>query len=191
MDKRLENASAVERIIRYSLYIWEMGLALLQLRKLKTMINSIGHISNTMVSNLDEIEAALTRRRDELNNACRLLLLPLLEGKDFGHKCLNRYYFGQNEIKDGYLLFEEVKGYTTIGLPVRNGKKYVLLLTPYYNKQLGAFDTGVLYDYEQVKSFIDMEALRPAMEIYKHKVKSVFDSMQDSIGNALIYMKIR
>lgn len=191
MDKRLENASAVERIIRYSLYIWEIGLALLQLRKLKTMINSIGHISNTMVYNLDEIEAALIRRRDELNNACRLLLLPLLEGKDFGHSSLNRYYFGQNEIKDGYLLFEEVKGYTSIGIPIRNGMKYVLLLTPYYNKQLGQFDAGVLYNYEQVKSFIDIEALRPAMEIHKRKVKSVFDSMHDSIGNALIYMKIR
>jgi len=187
--EKIDNMSAIERVIRYSTLIWEIGLTLMQLRRAKLMINTIGIISNPQSGYIDEIMTSLERRKLELNNACKLLLLPLLQGKDFGHIKLDRFFFGQTEIKDGYAVYELVVGYDSLGLPIRNGQRYVLFLCPYYHPILGKFEEGGLYNFEIVKGFLN--EVTPASKKYRRRIRSIFDSMHDTIANALIYTRIR
>lgn len=188
MDKnKLEqNEQAINRLIKYSVYLWEIGLTLLQLRRTKNMINAISIISVPSKDALNDIEMELTHRRDELNKACKNLLLPILQGKNFGHVQLDRYFFGQTELKEGYALYQEIAGFSYSGNPTYTGRKYVLLLVDHTDEKLGKFRAGELLDFEIAKYFIGNLYIKSGK--YRASSKTIFHSMHDTIG---LYLKTR
>jgi hypothetical protein len=59
-------------------------------------------------TDLKEVEVELIRRSEEIQNSCKLLLFPLLDGIDFGHRYLNHWALSMSDIKCGYCELEEI-----------------------------------------------------------------------------------
>jgi len=151
--------TAINRVIYYSSLTRESRLTLFQLRKTIVALRQL-NFSIPSFNDLKYVESELIRRMDEIQNASKLLLEPLLEGKDFGHKYLNIWTFSASEIEQGYCKYEEIKGYKN-AKPYLYGQNYVLLLRDYEDPTLGLFYGGSLINFTIAEKFIDNIPVKP------------------------------
>jgi len=145
--------TVINRVIYYSNLTRKARLSLLQLRKAMIMIRGL-NFTIPSYNDLQSVEIELMRRLLEIQNASRLLLEPLLEGKDFGHKYFNQWTFSIPEIEQGFCALEEIKGYKD-AKPYMYGYKYILLLRDYEDQTLGKFYGGSLIPLTIANNFID------------------------------------
>jgi hypothetical protein len=90
------------------------------------------------------------------------------------------------KIKEGYVLFSELAGFTFVGTPMYTGNKYVLLLVDYYDEAYGPFRAGELVNFEKVKHFLHHLKLKTG--VYKKYPRTIFNAMHDSVG---LYLKLK
>jgi hypothetical protein len=165
--------TAINKVIYYSSLTRESKLTLFQLRKTMAALRGL-NFSIPSFNDLQNVELELLRRLDEIQHASRLLLEPLLEGKDFGHKYLNNWIFATSEIEQGYCKYEEIKGYKN-ARPYLYGQNYILLLRDYEDSTLGLFYGGTLINYATAEHFIDAIPFKPwpAKGIYGTILKTI------------------
>jgi hypothetical protein len=125
-------------------------------------------------NDLKDVELELMRRSDEIQNSCKLLLFPLLDGIDFGHNYLNHWMLSMDDIKCGYSELEEILKYNTQGFPQIFGRRFILLIRDYKDPNLGNFYAGELIDWVKASHFVD--------EIPKQsdKVNGLYDALLHS-----------
>lgn len=145
--------TVINRIIYYSNLLREARLALFQLRKTKVAIRGLAFTIPDF-RNLYDVEMGLMRRIEEIKYASELLLKPLLEGKDFGHKYLNYWSFSITDVEQGYCEYEEILKYKD-GKPNIYGNKYILLLRDYPDPTLGLHYGGTLMNFATASHFIN------------------------------------
>jgi hypothetical protein len=167
------DSTVIERVIYYSILVRDIRITLLQLRKTKIMMRGLG-IMNLNFNDLTENELKLIHHDEEIQNACKQLLLPLFEGIDFGHKYLNHWVIPMSDIKQGYCELEEILQYKS-NRPLLFGRKFVLLLGDYTDPTLGKFYSGELIELSKAIHFIDK--IPPK----KDKVKGLYDAIRNSI----------
>ena len=107
------------------------------------------------------------------------ILLPLLEGKDFGHRSFNHWAVSMNEIRDGYCEFEEILGYSET--KPMFGRRYILLLRDYEDSTLGKFYGGELIPYSVATHFLSNIPKK------EDKIKGLFDAVIYDIEMAMRY----
>jgi len=168
--------SVINRVIYYSILIRDIRVTLLQLRKAMIMIRGL-RITVPSFSDLREVETELIRRQNEVMQSCMLLLSPLLEGIDFGHKYLNHWVVSMHDIKQGYCELEEIIAYKN-DRPNIFGRKYILLFDDYEDSTLGKFYSGELVPLEKAIHFIDN--ILPK----KDKSKGLYEAVAESINLA-------
>lgn len=168
------NQTSINRVIYYSILIRNIKLTLLQLRYTKVLMRGLD-IMNLNFNDLNENELKLIHNMDELQNACRLLLFPIFDGIDFGHKYLDHWAIPMNDIKNGYCELEEILQYKE-GRPLIFGRKYILLLYDYSDSTLGKFYGGELIELNKAIHFIDNIPLQ------KDKVKGLYDAILTNIA---------
>lgn len=177
--------SVIERIIYYSTLTREARLTLFQLRKTIVAIRGL-KFTVPNYTDLNDVEIQLIRRIAEIQNSSRLLLEPLLEGKDFGHKYLNNWIISISEIEQGFCAFEEIKGYKD-AKPYLYGNKYILLLRDYVDKSIGKFYGGSLISLTTAEHFInDIPKLEvPTKGLYNAVIKSIELALRQNISKPL------
>ena len=178
------NETAIDRVIRYSLFLRDVRLTLLQLRKTAFMIRRLD-LPTIPFNNLLDVEASLKRTEIEINTKCKLLLEPILRGIDFGHNRLNQWWLSTPEIEKGYCELEQILKYDTNNKPIMFGKQYILLLYDYTDSTLGLFYRGELIPYTTAIHFIN--------NIPKKKVKidSLYKVLMQTIETAIKHRSIK
>lgn len=177
MDFVKPDINAINRIIYYSELVRKTKLSLFKLR----------HTSNCMAGlrfalpsfhHLKYLELELIHAIQETQKASKRLLLPFLEGKDFGHEYLNHWVFSVDEIKNGYCEYTEIISYEK-KRPKVFGHRYILLLRDYDDLTLGKFLGGSLLPYSTAVHFID--------DIPKNNViiHDIYNAITNSIKTAL------
>jgi hypothetical protein len=129
---------------------------------------------------LIEVETELINRANEIQHSCMLLLTPLLEGIDFGHKYLDHWAIPMSDIKNGYCELEEIVQYKE-GKPLLFGRKFILLLYDYEDESLGRFYGGELIELSKAIHFIDNIPQK------KDKIRGLYDAIISSIQLASRY----
>lgn len=175
----IPDKTVINRVIYYSIISRDIKITLLQLRKTMIMIRGLG-LTVPSYKDLKDVELELMYRANEIENSCRILLSPLFENIDFGHKYLNHWSFSMNDIKEGFCRLEEIVQYKN-GKPHIFGRKYILLLHDYIDESLGKFYAGELVSYEKAVHFIDN------IPPQKDKVKGLYDAIRTSIDIAVRY----
>jgi hypothetical protein len=173
------DATAINRVVYYSILLRNIRITLLQLRKTMLLIRGL-NITIPSFEDLRDVEQELIHRAEEIQHACRLLLQPLLSGINFGHEKLNHWALSMNDIKCGYCELEEIISYKN-DKPETFGKKFILLLSDYEDSTLGKFYSGELIPLEKAIHFVDNI---PEKE---DKVKGLYDAMVESITTAMRY----
>ncbi len=169
--------TVINRVIYYSNLIRESRLALFQLRKTMLAIRGL-KFTIPSFNDLKDVEIELIRRIEEINNSSRLLLEPLFEGIDFGHKFLNNWTLSTTEIEQGYCELEEIKQYNN-GRPYIYGRKYILLLRDYTDATFGTFYAGELIEFVKADHFISN------IPIIKDTKRGLYNAIIGSIKLAL------
>ena len=146
--------SVINRIEYYSILLRDIRITLLQLRITKLMIRGLS-MTVPSYSDLNNIESELMRRGEEVQNSCRLLLQPILEGIDFGHAYLNHWAISMIDIRRRYCELEEILQYNGNHIPKRFGRRFILLLDDYEDPDLGIFRSGELIAIATAVHFID------------------------------------
>jgi hypothetical protein len=173
------DATVINRVIYYSILIRDIKLTLLELRKTKLLMRGLA-IQNLNFNDLTENELKLINNMWEVEKSCRLLLEPLFEGINFGHKYLNHWSLSMSDIRKGFAELEEIKQFKD-SRPLIFGRKYILLLYDYTDKSLGKFYAGEVIELEKAIHFIDDIPER------KDKVKGLYDAILNSIQLASRY----
>lgn len=176
------NATVMNRVIHYSILQRDIKVALLELRKTKLIIRGLGLLTPNF-NDLNEIEMQLIRRSEEIQNACKILLLPLFDGIDFGHKYLNHWALSMPDIRKGFTELEEIIQYKD-DKPIIFGRRYIILLYDYTDPTLGIFYSGELIGLEKAIHFVDN------IPEQKDKVKGMYDAVLDSIHIASRYRNL-
>ena len=172
------NQTAVDRIIHYSILLWDIKLTLFQLRKTMLLMRNLNFTSPTF-KDLTEVEMALKRRETEIQYSCNILLDPLLEHKDFGHKKLGHWSVSVGEIAQGYCEYREILAYDN-DKAIEFGKEYILLLTDYEDNVLGKFYKGELIPFTIAQHFIDKIPPR------KIRPKGLYEVLVQTIERAIL-----
>ncbi len=144
--------TVINRVIYYSNLTRESKLALFQLRKTMLAIRGL-KFTIPSFNDLKDVEIELMRRIEEINMSSKLLLEPLFEGIDFGHKLLNNWTLATTEIEQGYCELEEILQYN-MGRPYMYGRRFILLLRDYVDPTLGKFYAGELIELVKASHFI-------------------------------------
>jgi hypothetical protein len=173
------NQTAINRIVYYSILQRDLRVTLLQLRKAMIMLRGLAFTIPSF-NDLRAVELELISRSEEVQNNCKLLLLPILGNIDFGHKYLNHWAISMNDIKNGYCELEEIIQYKH-GRPLIFGRKYILLLYDYQDSTLGKFYGGEIIELAKAIHFIDN------IPPQKDKVKGLYDAILNSIELAMRY----
>jgi hypothetical protein len=171
--------TVIRKVVHYSVLLRNIRLTLLQLRRTMLMIRGL----NTTIPNFEdlrEVEAQLMRRADEIQSACKLMLQPLLDGKDFGHTRLNHWSLSMGDIKCGFCELEEILAYND-DRPIQFGRKYILLLNDYTDSTLGKFYAGELIPLEKAIHFID------SIPIKENRITGLYDAVIRSLEMAMRY----
>jgi hypothetical protein len=176
------DASAIKRIVYYSTLLRDIRLTLLQLRRTKLLIRNLG-VTVPSFEDLNDVEVNLLRRAEEVKQASRLLLEPILEGIDFGHKRLDFWCFSVEDIKNGHCKLEEILNYDASGKPLMFGRRFILLLEDYSDETLGKFYAGELVPLEKAIHFIDK------MPVKETKVHGLREAMLQNIEEAMKYKR--
>jgi hypothetical protein len=157
------------RVIYYSILHRDIKISLLQLRMTKLAIRNL-RTTIPSFNDLNDVEIELMHRSDEIQQSCRLLLEPLFEGIDFGHKYFNHWTIPIRDIRQGYCELEEIKQFKD-RRPLIFGRKYILLLYDYTDSSLGIYKAGRLIELSHAIHFIDSIPPR------KDKVKGIYDAI--------------
>lgn len=173
------NATAINRIVYYSVLLRDIKITLLQLRRTILMVRGLG-VTVPSYTDLKDVEVELIRRAGEVQLACRLLFMPLLEGIDFGHEHLNHWAVSMQDIKRGYCELEEILKYKD-DRPELFGRKFIMLLRDFSDPTLGTWYAGELIPFEKAVHFID------SIPENKEKLKGLYDAMVQGIGIAIKY----
>lgn len=167
------NPSVMNRIEYYSILSRNIKITLLQLRKTKLLIRGL-NITIPSFNDLNDVESELMKRYQEIENATRLLIEPLLEGIDFGHRYLDHWSLSMYDIKCGYCELEEILQYNK-NAPIRFGRKFIMLVSDYDDSTLGKFYSGELIPFQTAIHFIDKIPKR------EDKIKGLHDAVIKTI----------
>lgn len=173
------NQNVIDRVIYYSILRRDIRVSLFQLRKAIIMIRGL-RITIVSSPEMRDTEMELIRAVDSLENSCRLLLEPLFEGINFGHKYFNHWSIPMHDIHKGYCELEEIIQYKE-DKPVIFGRKYILLLYDYTDSTLGKFYGGELIELSKAIHFIDNIPEK------KDKLKGLYDAITSSIELSMRY----
>ena len=146
--------TVMHRLEYYSILSRNIKITLLQLRKTKLLIRGLS-LTIPSFNDLNDIELELIRRHEEIENASKLLIKPLLEGIDFGNERLDFWTLSMNDIKCGYCELEEILQYDERGRPTKFGKRFIMLISDYNDPILGKFYSGELIPFQTAIHFID------------------------------------
>lgn len=171
--------TVISRVIYYSILIRDIKITLLKLRETKILMRGL-RIQNLNFSDLNDNELKLIHNMEEVEHSCKLLLEPLFEGIDFGHKYLNHWSLAMSDIKKAYAELEEIKQFKD-NRPLIFGRKYILLLFDYTDSTLGKFYAGEIIELSKAIHFVDDIPER------LDKVKGLYDAMLNSTQLALRY----
>lgn len=172
------DSKAIERVIYYSYLHRDLNLTILQLRRTKLMLDNL-RIFNINPNDLDEIETNLLSRRDELQNAARIIMQPLFENIDFGHSNLNHWVFSTKDIERNYCRLEEILRHKGVVSDPIYGRSFVMLLEDYTDPSLGKFYCGELINLSVAIHFLDSIPKR------KQRPKNLYDSMTELLMTAM------
>lgn len=172
--------TVINRVIHYSILLRNIRLTLLELRKTMILIRGLS-FTVPSYKDLKQVEEQLQNRAEEVQRACKSLLLPLFEGIDFGHDYLNHWAFSMNDIKYGYCELEEILNYGSDNKPKMFGRKYILLLRDYKDQNLGIFKAGTLINWVTASHFLNDIPEQPS------KVKGLYDAIVSSMLMATNY----
>ena len=167
------NQTVIERVIYYSILIRNIRITLLQIRKTMLMIRGL-NIQNLTINDLKENESVLLHSIEEIQTACKQMLVPIFEGIDFGHTYLNHWAIPMSNIKNGYCELEEILQYKE-DKPLIFGRRYILLLYDYIDPSLGKFYGGELIELSKAIHFIDNIPQQP------DRVKGLYDAIINSL----------
>jgi hypothetical protein len=176
------DASVMRRIVYYSILLRNIKITLLQLRFTKLMISDLG-MPIPSYNDLNNVESQLMSREQQMQHSCKLMLLPLFEGINFGHEHLNHWAISMIDIKRGYCELEEILQYDIKHKPKIFGRRFVMLLEDYKDPILGVFRSGELIKISTAIHFIDN------IPESKDKVKGIFDAMINNMNMAITVRK--
>ena len=173
------DASAINRVIYYSVLLRDIKLTLLQLRFTKVAIRNLS-LTVPSFNDLNNVESELRRREIEVQQSCKLLLQPILEGIDFGHDYLNHWAVSMIDIRRGYCELEEILRYSN-SKPAHFGRRYILLLQDFKDPILGNFVSGNLIDITTAIHFIDR------IPENKSRPRGLYDAIINNLNLAIRY----
>jgi len=172
--------TAMNRIIYYSILIRNIRLTLLQLRKTMLMIRGLS-VSAPHFTDLRDVELNLIHNQLQIQQACKLLIEPLLNGIDFGHKHVDNWSVNMRDIKQGYTELEEIVRYGSKKQSQIYGRKFILLHENFTDSTLGIFYSGELIELQKAIHFIDK--IIPKSD----KQKGLYDAMVNTTAMAMRY----
>lgn len=167
----------MRRVEYYSILSRNIKITLLQLRKTKLLIRGLS-LTVPSFNDLNDIELELMRRHEEIENASKLLIKPLLEGIDFGNEHLDFWTLSMYAIKCGYCELEEILQYDERSRPTKFGRKFIMLISDYNDSILGKFYSGELIPLQTAIHFIDKIPKK------EDKIKGLHDAVIQTIDLA-------
>lgn len=129
----MNNQTVIDTIVKYSKDCIVMRFILSHLKKSLFLVKRLP-IPFTLPSadTIKIVMEELSIRIDERESDIGKLLIPLFEGKDFGHKNNSKHSLTLKEIRDGYILLD--------------GEEYVILLKELKSQRSDFhYSPGVLY----------------------------------------------